>query len=63
MINGDDIKFGPYIDDTELKWPEFNRDTALMVLKDISKHMYSSNDLFGTKTLVINRTEKETKND
>ena len=33
----------------------FDRATALEVLKDISREMYPSNDLFGTKTLVINR--------
>lgn len=34
---------------------EFDRDTALAVLKAISKHMYASHDIFGHPTLVINR--------
>ena len=34
---------------------EFDRDTALAVLKAISKHMYPSLDIFGNKTLVISR--------
>lgn len=33
---------------------EFDRDTALMVLKAISSHMYLSHNIFGEKTLVIN---------
>ena len=35
----------------------FDRDTALSVLKDLSKHMYVDHDLFGHKTLCI-RTDK-----
>ena len=34
---------------------EFDRDTALAVLKAISKNMHASHDLFGNPTLVINR--------
>lgn len=34
---------------------EFDRDTALAVLKAISKHMHVSHDIFGNPTLVINR--------
>lgn len=36
-----------------------DRTTALAVLKDLSKCMYPSNDIFGGKTLVINRTDFE----
>ena len=38
---------------------EFDRYTALEVLKALSSHMYPSYDLFGTKTLVINRDKFE----
>lgn len=38
---------------------EFDRDTALAVLKDFSRDMYPSYDIFGRKTLVINRDEFE----
>lgn len=34
---------------------EFDRDTALAVLKAISKHMYASHDILDNPTLVINR--------
>lgn len=34
---------------------KFDRDTALAVLKAISKHMHASHDIFGEPTLVINR--------
>ena len=37
----------------------FDRDTALAVLKDFSKNMYPSNDIFGKKTLVIDRDKFE----
>ena len=37
----------------------FDRHTALEILKDLSHSMYPSNDLFGTKTLVINRDKFE----
>lgn len=33
----------------------FDRVTALEVLKDLSYHMYPSEDIFGCKTLVISR--------
>lgn len=33
----------------------FDRDTALEVLKDLSKHMYPSYDLYGKPTLEIDR--------
>lgn len=33
----------------------FDRDTALMILKDLTAHMRPSQDLFGNRTLVINR--------
>lgn len=38
---------------------EFDRDTALEVLKTLSRYMYPSHDLFGNKTLVINRDKFE----
>lgn len=38
---------------------DFDRDTALAVLKDFSRDMYPSCDIFGRKTLVINRDEFE----
>ena len=38
---------------------EFDRYTALEVLKDLSKDMYPSYDLFGKKTLVIDRDKFE----
>ncbi len=38
---------------------EFDRDTALMILKEISKHMHPSTDLFGNKTLTIHRYQFE----
>ena len=34
---------------------EFDRDTALLVLGEISKRMHPSTDLFGNKTLTISR--------
>ena len=34
---------------------DFDRDTALAVLKAISKHMHPSHNIFGEPTLVINR--------
>lgn len=34
---------------------EYDRDTALAVLKALSANMYASHDLFGEPTLVINR--------
>ena len=34
---------------------EFDRDTALLILNEISKHMRPSTDKFGNKTLVISR--------
>lgn len=37
----------------------FDRKTALEVLKDLSKDMYPSHDLFGKPTLVINRDKFE----
>ena len=36
-----------------------DRKTALAVLKDLSRDMYPNYDLFGTKTLVINRSQFE----
>jgi hypothetical protein len=33
----------------------FDRQTALRVLQDLSKHMYPNYDIFGNKTLVIRR--------
>lgn len=39
---------------------EYDRDTALEVLKALSKHMYPSYDLYGNKTLVIDRDKFET---
>ena len=36
-----------------------DRDTALSVLKDLSRYMYPSYDLFGNKTLVIDRDKFE----
>lgn len=39
--------------------PEFDRDTALTILKELSRDMYPSYDLFGKKTLVINRDKFE----
>ena len=38
---------------------EFDRDTAVMVLKALVKHMHPSTDLFGNKTLVIDRNRFE----
>lgn len=38
---------------------EFDRNTALEILKALSKRMYPSHDLFGNKTLVINRNKFE----
>lgn len=38
---------------------EFDRPTALNVLKELSKNMYPNYDLFGKKTLVINRDRFE----
>ena len=38
---------------------EFDRDTALMVLKDLSNCMYPGLDIFGNKTLVIRRERFE----
>lgn len=38
---------------------EFDRKTALMVLQAISHKMYPNVDIFGNKTLVINRYEFE----
>ena len=38
---------------------KFDRETALMVLKDLSTRMYPSLDLFGNKTLVISRDKFE----
>ena len=37
----------------------FDRKTALEVLKDLSRDMYPSYDLFGNKTLVIDRDKFE----
>lgn len=37
----------------------FDRDTALSILKEFSRDMYPSHDLFGNKTLVINRYKFE----
>lgn len=37
----------------------FDRDTALAVLKEFSRDMYPSNDIFGHKTLVISRGKFE----
>lgn len=34
---------------------DIDRATALEVLKDISRYMYASHDIFGDKTLVIRR--------
>lgn len=39
---------------------DYGRRVALEVLKDLSKHMYPSYDLFGKKTLVIDRDKFET---
>lgn len=38
---------------------DFDRQTALDVLKDLSAQMYPSYDLFGNKTLVIDRDKFE----
>ena len=38
---------------------EIDRDTALAILKEFSRDMYPSYDLFGKKTLVINRDKFE----
>ena len=38
---------------------QFDRDTALAVLKEFSRDMYPSYDLFGNPTLVINRDKFE----
>lgn len=37
----------------------FDRQTALRVLQDLSKNMYPNYDIFGHKTLVINRERFE----
>lgn len=37
----------------------FDRKTALRVLQDLSKNMYPNYDIFGHKTLVINRERFE----
>ena len=37
----------------------YDRDTALAILKEFSRDMYPSYDLFGNKTLVINRDKFE----
>ena len=37
----------------------FDRDTSLSILKELSRDMYPSYDLFGNKTLVINRDKFE----
>lgn len=37
----------------------FDRDTALSVLKNLSEHMYPSYDIFGTPILTINRSDFE----
>lgn len=39
---------------------DIDRKTALSVLKDLSKRMYPSRDLFGGYTLVIDRSDFET---
>lgn len=38
---------------------EFDRPTALNILRDLSKNMYPNYDIFGKKTLVINRDRFE----
>lgn len=38
----------------------FDRDTALAILQDLARTMYPSHDLFGNKTLVIDRDKFET---
>lgn len=38
---------------------KYDRLTALRVLQDLSKRMYPNFDLFGRKTLVINREKFE----
>lgn len=48
VVDVEDIENAPSVD--------LNRLTALRVLQDLSSHMYPSTDLFGRKTLVINRT-------
>jgi hypothetical protein len=37
----------------------FDRYTSLSILKELSRDMYPSYDLFGNKTLVINRDKFE----
>lgn len=54
--NGNTNKCDFYPEKRKIK---IDRPTALAVLKDLSKHMYPSCDLFGTDTLVINRTDFE----
>ena len=48
-----------YIPPASVKEYGFDRRTALEVLKDVSRHMYPSYDLFGRKTLVIDRYKFE----
>ena len=38
---------------------EFDKDTALAILKDLSKRMYPNWDIFGNDTLVISRSSFE----
>ena len=45
--------------DYDTRAKAFDRDTALMVLKEFSRDMYPSCDIFGRKTLVINRDKFE----
>lgn len=44
---------------TEEDMKTLDRKTALMILQDLSKRMYSSLDLFGYPTLVIDRPKFE----
>lgn len=44
---------------TNASTSEFDRGTALAILKEFSRDMYPSYDLFGNKTLVISRDKFE----
>ena len=61
VINNINVECTEYEDRREQKPEEetFDRKTALRVLQDLSKNMYPNYDIFGKKTLVINRDRFE----
>lgn len=48
-----------YVEETSKPSKLFDRFTSLSILKEFSRDMYPSYDLFGHKTLVINRDKFE----